>query len=85
LWKALTNKRRRNDETLPIINKPKHQKMGEYKEQNGRTHVQEDKRTTQEGEPQREHEVLEPPLVMRSISNRERGGPPERTPSLENA
>jgi hypothetical protein len=57
--------------------------MGEYKEQNGRTHVQEDKRTTQEGEPQREHEVLEPPLVIRSISNRKRGGPPERTPSLE--
>ncbi len=27
------------DETLPIINKPKHTKKGEYKEQNGRTHV----------------------------------------------
>jgi hypothetical protein len=27
------------DETLPIINKPKHPKKGEYKEQNGRTHV----------------------------------------------
>jgi hypothetical protein len=35
------------DETLPIINKPKHpKKMGEYKEQNGSNHVQEDKRTT---------------------------------------
>jgi hypothetical protein len=34
------------DETLPSINKPKHPKEGEYKEQNGRTHVQEDKRTT---------------------------------------
>jgi len=34
------------DETLPIINKPKHPKKGEYKEQNGRTRVQEDKRTT---------------------------------------
>jgi hypothetical protein len=28
-----------NDETLPIINKPKHPKKGEYKEQNGRTHI----------------------------------------------
>jgi hypothetical protein len=33
-----------NDETLPIKNKPKHPKNGEYKEQNGRTHDQEDKR-----------------------------------------
>jgi hypothetical protein len=39
-----------NDETLPIINKSKHPKEGE---QNGRTHVQEDKRTTYEGEPQK--------------------------------
>jgi hypothetical protein len=32
------------DETLPIIKKkPKHAKQGEYKEQNERTHVQEDK------------------------------------------
>jgi len=35
-----------NDETLPIKNKPKHQKKEECKEQNGRIHVQEDKRTT---------------------------------------
>jgi len=34
---------RKGDETLPIINKPKHPKEGEYKEQNERTHVQEDK------------------------------------------
>jgi hypothetical protein len=36
------------DETLSIINKPKHpkEKEGEYKEQNGRTHILEDKRTT---------------------------------------
>jgi hypothetical protein len=26
----------------------------------------------------REHQVLETPLVTRSISNKERGGPPER-------
>jgi hypothetical protein len=31
------------DETLPIVKKPKHPKKGEYKEQDGRTHVQEDK------------------------------------------
>jgi hypothetical protein len=29
--------------TLPTINKPKHPKERENKEQNGRTHVQEDK------------------------------------------
>ncbi len=40
-----------SDETLRIINKPKHPKKGEYKEQNGKTCVQEDKRTTQECEP----------------------------------
>jgi hypothetical protein len=36
-----------NDETLPIINNSKHpQKKGEYKEQNGKTHIQENKRIT---------------------------------------
>jgi hypothetical protein len=35
------------DENLPIkLKKPKHPKKGEYKEQNGRTHIQENKRTT---------------------------------------
>jgi hypothetical protein len=37
------------DETLPMINKPKHPKKkkgGGNKEQNGRTHVEDDKRTT---------------------------------------
>jgi hypothetical protein len=28
-----------NDESLSIINKPKHPKKGKYKEENGRTHV----------------------------------------------
>jgi hypothetical protein len=59
-------------ETLPIINKPKHPKKGKYKEQNGRIHVQEDKTTTKEDEPQREHQVPEPPPIARSISNEER-------------
>jgi hypothetical protein len=34
------------DETLPIVNKPKHPKKGESKEQKGRIHVQENKKTT---------------------------------------
>jgi hypothetical protein len=68
---------------MPIINKAKHPKKGEYKEQNGRTHVQEDKRTTQEGKPQLEHQVLEPPPIARSISNKERGGSPKKMPSLK--
>jgi hypothetical protein len=33
-------------ETLPLTNKSKHPEKGEYKEQNERTYVQEDKRTT---------------------------------------
>jgi hypothetical protein len=41
------------DETVPIINKPKHPKKVEYKEQNGRTHFQEDKKTTEEGRTRR--------------------------------
>jgi hypothetical protein len=57
--------------------------MGENKEQNRRTHIQEDNKTTKEGEPQREHQVLVPPLVARSISNREREGALKRMPSLE--
>ncbi len=52
-------------------------------DQNGRSHVQENKRTTQEGEPQKEHQVPEPPLVTRSISNKERGRPLERMPTLK--
>ncbi len=36
-------------------------KKGKNKEQNGRTHAQEGKWTTQEGEPQGEHQVPEPP------------------------
>jgi hypothetical protein len=33
-----------DDETLATINKPKHPiEKGEYEEQNGRTHIQEDK------------------------------------------
>jgi len=34
----------KDDETQSIINKPKHPKKGEYEEQNGRTHVQENKK-----------------------------------------
>jgi hypothetical protein len=34
-------------------------------------------------EAYREHQVLEPPLVARSISNNERGGSLERMPSPE--
>jgi len=83
---------KKNDETLPIINKSKHlKKGGKYKEQKGRTHhVQEDNRTIKEGELQREeHQVLKPPPLAISISNKERGdpfemgGPFERTSSLK--
>jgi hypothetical protein len=39
----------KDDETQPIINKPKHPKNGEYKEQNGKTHVQENKKNRLRG------------------------------------
>jgi hypothetical protein len=38
---------------------------------------------TEEGKPQGEHQVPKPPPMVRSISNKERGGSPERKPSLE--
>jgi hypothetical protein len=47
------------------------QKKGEYKEQNGRTHIQEDKRTTYRGLTTRGTQVPKPPPVARSISNKE--------------
>jgi hypothetical protein len=63
--------------------KPKHSNKGEYKEQNGRIHVQEHKWTTLESGPQGEHQVLEPPWLRESISNKEREGPFETTTSLD--
>jgi len=69
------------NETLPIINKPKHPKKGRNKEQNGRTHVQEDNKTTKEGKPQRNVKFSNP--LVRSISNRERGGALKRMHSLK--
>jgi hypothetical protein len=57
------------DETLPIINKSKHPKKGAIQgEKRGRTHIQEDKRTTKRGQTTREHQVPKPPPVTRSIS-----------------
>jgi hypothetical protein len=47
----LTPKLSSCDETLPIINKPKHpKKKVEYKEQNGRTHVLEDNKNHLRGQ-----------------------------------
>jgi len=44
-----------NNETLPIVNKSKHPKKAEYNLQSGKTHAQEDKRTTKEGKPLGKH------------------------------
>ncbi len=41
------------------------------------------KKITKEGEPQGEHQVPKPPLVARSISNKEREGLLERTLNLK--
>lgn len=48
-------------------------KKGKYKEQKWKEPHEEDKRTTKEGESQGEHQVPEPPPVVRSISNKESG------------
>jgi hypothetical protein len=50
------------------------QKKGEYKEQNGRTRIQEDKRTTQEGKQQREHQVLEAYQIGKGEEDLLKGG-----------
>jgi len=55
----------------PHILSKAHPPKRKNKEQNGRTHIREDKWTTQEGEPQGEHQVPEPPPMGRSISNKE--------------
>jgi hypothetical protein len=62
---------------VAIINKPKHPKKEEYKEQNGKSHVHEDKKTTYEAKPQKDIKFPNP------ISNRERGRLFERTLSLK--
>jgi hypothetical protein len=58
------------------MNKSKHSQKGEYKEENGRTHIQKDKRITYKGELQKENQVLKLSPLTRSISNKERGRPP---------
>jgi hypothetical protein len=68
---------------MPIINKPKHPKKDEYKEQNGRTHVQENKKTTYEGNPQKDIKFPNPIPLRKSMSNRERRRVFERTFSLK--
>jgi hypothetical protein len=70
------------DETLPIINKSKHPPQ-KREETRNEMEVQEDDRATKEGELQREHQVPEPHLVARNISNKERGGAPKRIPNLQ--
>ncbi len=70
-----------NDENLPIINKSKHSKIkGEYKEQNGRVYVQEDQ---QKKEGKGTSISWTSCCPKKSISNKERGGPLERTPNQQ--
>jgi len=73
-------------ESLPIIHKPKHPpKKKEYKEQIGRTHVQEDEKSLMKRRQttKEHHHILETPSITRSISNKEREGPLKSTLSLE--
>jgi hypothetical protein len=71
------------DETLPIINKSKHPKKGEYKGKKGKDPRPRKQKNHQMKATTREHQVPEPLLVTRSISNNERGGPLERMLSLK--
>jgi hypothetical protein len=71
------------DEALPIINKSKHPKKGEYKEQNGRTNVKENKRIGKTWQTTKEHQVFKLPFSVKNISNKERGGPFERMLTIE--
>jgi hypothetical protein len=41
------------------------------------------KKASKKGKPYKKHQVPKPFLVARSILNKERGGPPRRTLSLE--
>jgi len=70
---------------LPIINKTKHTTKGEKKLQDGRTQVLANKESSKEGEPLGEWEQIKypEPLIVRYISDKERGGTSERTLSLE--
>jgi hypothetical protein len=70
---------------LPIINKTKHPTKGEKKLQDGRTQVLANKEFSKEGETRGEREQIKypEPLIVRNISDKERGGTSERTPSLE--
>jgi hypothetical protein len=71
-----------DDENLPIINKSKTFKKGRNTKNKMEGPIFKNK-TTKEGKSQREHQVLEPPHVVKSISNKVKRGPPERTPTLE--
>ncbi len=68
---------------MPNINKSKHPKKGNTNNKMEGPMSKKTKKTTKEGGPYKEHQVLKPLFVVRSISNKERGGPLERTPSLE--
>jgi hypothetical protein len=70
---------------LPIINKTKHPTKGEKKLQDGRTQVLANKESSKEDEPLGEWEQIKypEPLIVRYISDKERGGTSERTLSLE--
>jgi hypothetical protein len=60
------------EETLPIINKSKHPKKGGGIQGIKRNDpIQEDKRTTKQGQTSRDHQVCKPPPLVRSISNNE--------------
>jgi hypothetical protein len=73
----------KNDETLPNINKPKHPNKGRIKRTEWEDPHPKRQKNHLKGQPQKEHQVLKPPPLARSISNKENGGPPKRTLNLE--
>jgi hypothetical protein len=81
-----SKRERKSVEIPPIINKPKHpKKKREHKEQSERTHSCPRRQknhlrgpTTRGTSSSQTHRVPVPPPLARSISNKERGGLPER-------
>jgi hypothetical protein len=57
-------------ETLPIINKSKHSKKGEYKQQNERTHVQKDKKIPKKTNHKKNIKFLDPFLSQEAYQIR---------------
>jgi hypothetical protein len=72
-----------DDETLPIKNKPKHPRKGNPRNKMEGPTSKKTKEPPKRANHNSNIKFLKPPPIVRSISNKERGGLPERMPSLD--